>query len=168
MDSTISLWLNFNGNLRCILRIPATRVLSLCKYPIKWVFFVANLAFGCINPGCLYKAYNGQDQGNPLRLRRVSLEEMESPNFATNYYFFGPTGGSVHLLSLCPRLIACRRKATLCGPRRHERPCLRPPLRETSRAYKRMDGSPRYRLRSLWRRRRRLPGRSSSSPQEGQ
>ena len=32
MDPTM----NFNGKLRCIIRIPATKVLSLCKYPIKW------------------------------------------------------------------------------------------------------------------------------------
>ncbi|KAJ6491142.1 hypothetical protein C8R45DRAFT_928969 [Mycena sanguinolenta] len=92
MDATVSIWLNFDGKLRRIICIPTTKLLSLCKYPSKWVFFVAHQAFGTINCGYLYKADNRQDQGKPLLLCRVSLEGMESPNFATDYYFFGPAG----------------------------------------------------------------------------
>ncbi|KAJ6510391.1 hypothetical protein C8R45DRAFT_1160858 [Mycena sanguinolenta] len=78
-----------NGKLRRIVCIQLEEIRLLCKFPIKWVFFIANLAYGTVGRGRLYKADKGSA---PLRLRRVLNTEMEEQGVDSNYYFLGPEG----------------------------------------------------------------------------
>ncbi|KAJ6508764.1 hypothetical protein C8R45DRAFT_1089907 [Mycena sanguinolenta] len=106
---TINLWIAFDGKMRKIISVPLDTIQTFCKYPVKWVFFVACVICDGKNRGTLYKIAKNEDESmedenedvndHPgmegerptLRLQKVPDDQMRSEDIMTDDYFFiGP------------------------------------------------------------------------------
>jgi hypothetical protein len=99
-EPRISIWVDLDGKMHKIITIPLRTLKSLCQFPVKWIFSVANLACDGHTLGTLYREVDEEEEADEmeiegeeevvLRLQKIEENEMISKDpIANDYYLVG-------------------------------------------------------------------------------